>query len=230
MKKANLIYLITASFMTVTALYICDQVLAMRYFHKVLIKIILFAAFPVLYRIRTGENILRLSFVNSMNRVPKKRRINIAITLGILTFVVLMIAQYFVMPFIDTNQLITEFDEKYRINQSNIIYYSIYLVFLNSFLEEFFFRGFVFLGIKRLGFRKTAYLISASLFAVYHIANFQNWLNLGVITLALSGLFIGGLIFNGMDDRQETFLNSWFVHICADIAIVLMGLVIFEVI
>ncbi len=230
MNKKKFVYLIITSLITVASLYISDQILAVSYMSKVFLKVILFATFPVIYRIGTGENILRLSYVNFFKRAhPKRQRINISIVLGIAIFVVLWIVQLYLLPYIDTSQLVYEFEEKYKINQGNIVYYSIYLVFLNSFLEEFFFRGYIFLGMKRLGYRKSAYVISATLFAVYHIANFKNWLNIGVFILAILGLIVGGCIFNAMDDRQETFLNSWFVHICADVAIVLTGFRVFGI-
>jgi hypothetical protein len=39
---------------------------------------------------------------------------------------------------------------------------------------------------------------------------------------------MGGIIFDYLDDKENTFMNSWFVHICADVAIVVIGLYIFN--
>ncbi|NCB42627.1 MAG: CPBP family intramembrane metalloprotease [Clostridia bacterium] len=225
--KKNLTYLISTSILAIALLYIFDQVMALNYMSKVGLKIALFSIFPAVYAIQTGENVLKSSILNLKRNRPHLRGLNKSATLGILIFIVLIVAYVFIRPYIDTGQMIVEFQEKYKINKSNLLYYSFYLVFINSFLEEFFFRGFLFLNIKKLGLRKTAYIFSSLLFAVYHIANFQNWFSIPVFILALIGLFAGGCIFNYLDDQQETFLNSWFVHICADLAIVLIGFYVF---
>jgi membrane protease YdiL (CAAX protease family) len=78
-----------------------------------------------------------------------------------------------------------------------------------------------------LGYKKTGYITSSLLFALYHIANFQNWFSPVLYILAIVGLFLGGTIFNFLDDKDNTFFNSWFVHICADLAIVFIGYLIF---
>jgi uncharacterized protein len=194
------------------------------------LKTALFVAFPVIYTMQTGENVFKSSIANIKSRQGKTGGWNVGVLLGAAVFTVILVVYIFMKQYIDSEQLILEFQEKYKINSGNILYYSFYLVFVNSFLEEFFFRGFLFLNIKRLGFRKTAYAFSSLLFAVYHIANFQNWLFPAAFVLALAGLFAGGCIFNYLDDQQETFLNSWWVHICADLAIVLIGFQLFGII
>lgn len=154
----------------------------------------------------------------------------ISVILGIAVFLTVMIAYLLVKQFIDLDTLVMEFEDKYKINQSNILYYGLYITFINSWLEEAFFRGFVFLNLKKLGFRKWGYMLSSLAFSTYHIANFQNWFSWQAFILAYIGLFIGGTIFNYLDDKPDTFLNSWFVHICADLAIIIIGFNIFKVI
>lgn len=230
MMKKKLIYLIATSILAVAVLYFFDQVMTFNYLSKIALKAALFVIFPALYIIKTGENVFKSSIANIKSRQGKSGGWNAGVLLGAAVFAVILVVYVFMRQYIDSSQLIMEFQEKYKINSGNILYYSFYLVFVNSFLEEFFFRGFLFLNIKHLGFRRTAYAFSALLFAVYHIANFQNWLFPAAFFLALSGLFAGGCLFNYLDDKQETFLNSWFVHICADLAIVLIGLHIFGMI
>lgn len=229
-KKKNLIYLIATSILVVALLYIFDQVMTLNYLSKIALKTALFIIFPMIYTILTGENVLKSSIENIKTNESKKLGLNRGLILGAIVFIIIVIAYVFMHQYIDSTQLVLEFQEKYKIDKNNIIYYSFYLVFVNSFIEEFFFRGFLFLNMKRLGFRKTAYAFSSLLFAVYHIANFQNWFSVPIFVLALVGLFAGGYIFNYLDDEQETFLNSWFVHICADLAIVVIGLYIFGLI
>lgn len=230
MKSKKLMYIFFIGLLTTILLYISDQVLTLNYMTKAGIKIILFSVFPIIYFIKTGENVLKDSLLNIRKNKVNKQRMKLSLFLGISVFFVIIGAYVFLQKYIDNNQLIIEFEEKYKINRHNIIYYSLYITFINSLLEEFFFRGFLFLNMKRLGYRKIAYVFSSLIFAIYHIANFQNWFLIGVFILAISGLFIGGCLFNYLDEEQDTFLNSWFVHICADLGIILIGLRIFGII
>lgn len=230
MKKKKLIYLILISTLIIGILYVADQVLTLNYLSKIILKLVLFSVFPGIYALRTGDDIFKSSFKNFFKQKNHGSRFNVNILLGVSVFILILVTYVFVRPFIDTEHLIQEFNDKYEINKSNLVYYSLYLLFINSFIEEFFFRGFIFLNLKKAGLRKIGYFISALLFAVYHISNIQNWLYISVFILALVGLFVGGLIFNYLDDKAETFLNSWFVHICADLAIVLIGFHIFGII
>jgi membrane protease YdiL (CAAX protease family) len=228
--RKNTIYLTATSIFTVLLLHFFDQGIALSYINKIGLKIALFVVVPAVYTMWTGENVFKTSISNRRARDEKRRHLKSAVALGTGVFIAIIVTYIFMKQHIDSSQLVLEFQEKYKINASNILYYSFYLVFINSFLEEFFFRGFLFLNMKRLGFRKTAYAFSSLLFTVYHIANFQNWFSVSIFVFALVGLFVGGCIFNYLDEKQETFLNSWLVHICADLAIVTIGLYIFGII
>jgi len=191
----------------------------------VILKLFLFSIFPIIYILKTGDNVVKDSIINK----KRSKLFSLSTFLGIIIFVIIIISFNFLKQYIDIPQLVGEFEDKYKINKTNIVYYGLYITFINSLIEEFFFRGFIFLNIKKLKYKKLAYIISSLAFAIYHIANFQNWFSIGMFLFVSVGLFIGGCIFNYLDDKQETFLNSWFVHIAADLAIILIGFKIFEV-
>lgn len=225
-KKAKFLFIIISSIITIALLYICDQILTLNYNTKITIKLILFTLVPAIYMIKTNQNFLK----ESVRNATKINNIKTSFFLGIFVFTIIMITYKMVQPFIDIDTLINEFENKYEINKNNIVYYGLYITFINSLLEEGFFRGFIFLNLKKIQLKKWAYVVSSLTFSIYHIANFQNWFSWQVFILACVSLFIGGMIFNYLDDRPNTFFNSWFVHICADIAIILIGFRIFEVI
>lgn len=222
-KHKKLIYIISSTIITIILLYSMDQILHLNYISKVAGKIIFFSLFPLIYIRMTGENFIKDSII----RANKHFHIKMSHILGISLFILLIIAFNWLKQYMNIAVLISEFEEKYKINKGNILYYGTYLTLINSLLEEFFFRGFIFLNIKGLGKKAVAYGVSSIAFSLYHISNFQNWLNLWVFVLATIGLFIGGMIFNYLDDQENTFLNSWFVHICADLAIVGFGFSLF---
>lgn len=225
LKNKKVIFISVVTIMTITLLYISDQIFNMNYIAKVGIKLVLFSIFPAIYIIKTGDNVLKDSIKNR----DKKIRIKLSTVLGIVIFLAIISTYLILKNYIDIGTLVNEFENKYKINKSNIIYYGVYLAFINSLLEEFFFRGFIFLNLKKLELKKTAYILSSMAFFLYHIANFKNWFSIGLFIFVSVGLFVGGCIFNYLDDKQNTFFNSWFVHICADLAIILIGFKIFNV-
>lgn len=223
MKNKKLIYIISTTLITMILLYLMDQVFHWSYLSKIVGKVVLFSFFPFVYIRITGENFIK----SSLSYVKKGFRFKISHLLGICIFVLLIVVFIWIKQYLNISVLIYEFEEKYKITKTNIVYYGTYLILINSLLEEFFFRGFIFLNLKNLGKRRIAYGASSIAFSLYHISNFQNWLNVWVFVLATIGLFIGGMIFDYLDDKENTFLNSWFVHICADLAIVGFGYSLF---
>lgn len=225
-EKLKLIYIIVSTIIAVLLLYISDQILMLPYTWKVVIKLLLFTIIPLGYLLTTHHNVIQESIEN----LKEIKNIKMSITLGIVVFAIIIVIYAIVKQYIHIDILIQEFEGKYKISKDNIIYYGLYMTFINSLLEELFFRGFIFLNIKKLNYKKCAYIISSLAFAIYHIANFQNWFSVTLFLLASAGLFIGGIIFNYLDDKPNTFFNSWFVHICADLAIILIGFRLFEII
>ena len=121
--------------------------------------------------------------------------------------------------------ILEELKNKSKINSNNYLLVAGYFSFFNSLLEELFFRGFIFLGLYNLGYKKLAHIFSAGLFAVYHVAIFATWFNPSLMTICIIGLFIGGVIFNYIDIKSNTIFNSWIVHILADLTIAYIGFI-----
>jgi membrane protease YdiL (CAAX protease family) len=204
-----------------------DQVLMVSYNAKIIIKVLTFLTFPMIYILMTKDNVVKDSMKNALQNCRKLKIKSVSTILGILLFLFLLGVYFLFKDFLDIDAIRLDFEVKYKITKDSLLYYGLYMSFVNSLMEEFFFRGFIFLNLKKLGYKKTGYITSSLLFAIYHIANFQNWFSPVLYILAIAGLFVGGTIFNFLDDKDNTFFNSWFVHICADLAIVLIGYLIF---
>lgn len=213
------LYIVVASILVVGILYIVDQRFLVSYNTKIIIKLILFSVVPFVYIKLSKDNFVKKSFKNHTPAL----KMDISKALGIFVVIVLIIGFIIFRNLFDVNTIVYDFRNKYQIVGNQILYYGLYLSFVNSLLEELFFRGFIFLGLKHINCTKFGYIFSSFMFSIYHIANFKNWFNPLVFILCLVGLFIGGLIFAALDDKKDTFFNSWFVHICADLAIVAIG-------
>ena len=101
-----------------------------------------------------------------------------------------------------------------------------YISLVNSLLEEFFFRGFAFLMLKEIAGSKLAYLFSAGIFSLYHIAIMHSWFSPLVFALMLVSLFFAGLLFNWINERYHNLYASWMVHMFANLAINTVGLLL----
>lgn len=224
MKKA---YIIGSSLTACLILYLVEQVLAVDYVTKTIAKLILFIAIPLIYMILVEK--INIKEALNLRRV-EAATLKPGLILGSVSFIVILIAYFVLREYIDFNGIAQELQSKSKINPSNFIYIGIYITFGNSFLEEFFFRGFIFLNLFNQGSKRFAYIYSSVLFGVYHIAIFKTWFSPPLVILALLGLVSIGLIFNWLDTKTGNFINSWIVHILADSAIIIIGMKMFNMV
>lgn len=224
MKKA---YIILASLAACIMLYIVEQVIATNYITKSIVKLILFLVIPYIY----------LKLVKKSNAADglKLRKLDLStfklgLILGVISFAIIIASYLILGGYIDFNSIVQELQSKSKVTPTNFIFIGLYITFGNSLLEEFFFRGFIFLNLFNQGSKKLAYAYSSALFSVYHIAIFKTWFNPLLIGLALFGLISVGIIFDWIDTKTKNFINSWLVHILADSAIIIIGMKMFRII
>ncbi len=200
---------------------IVDAVIQPGYAIKSAIKIIMFLLIPIVY----GLFLKEFNIKNLMK--PDKKGLCIALCLGFVIYGVVLGAYWIFKDVFDFSALTGSLNETTGVNKSNFIWVAIYISFVNSFLEEFFFRGFSFITLKKLTSRRFAYVFSSMAFALYHIAMMIGWFGLPVILISLVGLFIGGMIFNRFDEKRENIYLSWLIHMFANFATNTIGFILF---
>ena len=203
-------------FMAVT-----DGILKADYLTKSAVKLVLFLLLPFVYSLFDKDIKIKEIFI------PNKKGIKTAVILCVLVYSVILGGYFLLEDVFDFSKITGALAENTGVTGANFIYVSLYISFVNSFLEEFFFRGFAFLTLKRITGRKFAYLFSAAVFAVYHIAMMIGWFDIIVFLIVMAGLFLGGLIFNRLNEKSETVYPSWFVHMFANFAINTVGFILF---
>ena len=217
----KVIYLISTSLIAVIVLYSIEQYLQVNYLIKTILKIILFLSIPIIYnKLISKETIISLKFQNS--------NLKLGVTLGVLSFTSVIISYLIFKGLIDFQSIITDMQTKSKITPANFIFVGLYVTFINSFLEEYFFRGYIFLSFYNSGQKRIAYLYSAVLFAIYHIGIFKTWFKPPLMLLVMFALVLIGFVFNYVDVKSKNLFNSWIIHILADSAIVLIGLRLFN--
>lgn len=223
LKKKKTIILIV--FLGCTIMGFIDAVIRPQYLIKSFVKIILFYFMPILYSRYNKDLNLK-----SLFKVKNKKEIIIAIISGAAVFSFILGSYLILGRFFDFSNVVSSLSANVGVDIDNFIFVAIYISFINSLLEEFFFRGFAFLKLKELVSRKFAYIFSSLAFALYHVAMMIGWFDISLFILTLSGLFVGGIIFNYFNEKYKNIYVSWLIHMFANFAINIVGFMLFNMV
>ena len=158
---------------------------------------------------------------------PDKKGLLLAFVLGVAVYGIIIGTYFALRNVFDFSGLTSSLNETTGVNGSNFLWVAIYISFVNSLLEEFFFRGFAFLTFKKAVARKFAYVFSSAAFALYHIAMMIGWFGIPVILLSLLGLFVGGVLFSAFAEKFDDIYLSWLVRMFANFALDTIGFFLF---
>ena len=222
MKKRSTIIVLIVTVICCLAMALVDGVIRPGYAIKSAIKIALFMLIPLIAS-RLDRSVLYLQLLR-----PKKKGLLRAIALGVGIYVVILGGYFLVSPFFDFSQIAGALTDNAGVTKENFLYVSLYISFANSFLEEFFFRGFVFTNLKQHSGRKLAYIFSAAAFSMYHVAMMIGWFSPALFLLVMAGLVIGGMIFNWLNEKLDTIYCSWLTHMFANFAINTIGFMLLK--
>ena len=195
-----------------------DGVIQPGYAVKSAIKIAVFALIPLLLTRSLGLVPIRSIFHF------RKQGFATALILGAAIYLLILGGWYLLRNWIDFSGIAGSLTENAGVTRENFLYVSLYISFVNSLLEEFFFRGFLFSNLKEN--RGFAYCFSALVFSLYHTAMMIGWFPVLITGLVLAGLFVGGLIFNWLNERNDCIYVSWLTHMFANFAINTIGFIL----
>ena len=106
-----------------------------------------------------------------------------------------------------------------------------FIILLNSLLEEFVWRWFVYRNLEtlipsRVG-QKTqqgvAVVLAALAFTIHHVVALSAWVEGGLVILGSVGVFLGAVIWSALYAYDRTLWPCYISHIFADVAIVIIG-------
>lgn len=195
------------------------------YIVKIMIKMIFFLGIPILFFMIYKNEWKEFKALFKFDR----KSIFISVLIGSIIFCIILGGYFLTRSYIDFSGVADSLSSGMGITKENIFSVGMYIAFLNSFLEEFFFRGFGFITLKKYVDRKFAYIFSPVLFAVYHIGMLSLMFHPIVLLLLMAGLIVGGMIFNFLNDYFGNIYPSWFVHMAANFAINTIGLILYGI-
>ncbi|USF26632.1 hypothetical protein N510_001562 [Firmicutes bacterium ASF500] len=190
---------------------------------KSALKIVVFGGTAILYARAAGDRAVLRPF-----RRPGYKALRLAIPLAAAVFLLLLGGYLLLAPWLDLSAIPENLAVKEGITQKTFPLAALYITFCNSLLEEYFFRGFAFLTLYRLGYVRLAYGFSALAFALYHVSITSNWGSPVLIVLMVAGLTVAGLLFDWLD-RDGSLFPSWLVHMGANLGTNSVGLILFGI-
>jgi len=222
LKKNQHILIVLSVIIACICMGIVDAIIEPGYLVKSIIKVLLFLGMPIVYALFSKDGNIRKVIT------PDRKGILLATVVGFAVYAIVLSAYFIFRNIFDFSALTTSLTTTTGVNKQNFIWVALYISFINSFLEEYFFRGFAFLTLKKQTGRMVAYCFSATMFAFYHVAIMIGWFHYLVVILALIGLFIGGLIFDWLDEKYNNIYLSWLVHMFANFATNTIGFILFK--
>ena len=221
MNKNIIIY----SLLAIVALIVLEEVFAFEYIPKQILRISLFLIVPLfgIYVLRKSNLKTEIKFEK-----PTLKELKLPLLISIVIFIG-TIGGYFLLQFMFDADVVVQGGEELGIRPSNIWIWGIYLVFINSLIEEFFFRGYIFYTIEKNNYT-LAIIVSSVLWAVYHVIIFMTIFPIYTVIFTIIGLSIIGVLLAYINRYGKSFINSWIVHIFADIAVVIVLLYMYTLV
>jgi len=197
---------------------------SMDYVSKALLKITTFLSIPLIYAKWIGKIDLKPFFRFEWKAV------RLALSLGLILIALILTLYFVIGSWFDLSILYGILDRNFTAGTLAFLPIAFYIAFINSFLEEFFFRVFAYLSLKKVSSNKFASVFSALAFSLYHLFLMAGLFELWVYLTAICLLAIAGVIFNRLDQRSETLYPSWILHACANWGLNLIALILLKVI
>lgn len=153
-----------------------------------------------------------------------RRSLGIAAGLGIAAIVIFWTAYgLFGDRLLDKDRISESIGRQFVVNAHTVFFVAPVTIFLNSLVEEFFYRGFAF-GLLVRRHRRLGYLLPSAAFTAQHVLFFWSWLAWIPFCLAIAGLIVFALVLQWLYERADSIVAPWLVHICGDVA--MMGIAV----
>jgi membrane protease YdiL (CAAX protease family) len=166
-----------------------------------------------------------ISLRDSILKLSKWRQGFLAsLGLGMIAFLVFW-SVYWLLgdTLLDEARIVSSIEAQFGVTERTVLAVAPITIFLNSFLEEFFYRGFSFGRLVRLNPR-VGYLVPAAVYALAHVVFFQHWLGAVAIAIATGGLFVFALVLQRLYAHADTLVAPWIVHVFGDAAMMSIAL------
>ena len=192
-----------------------------NYLYTSAFKIFIFILCPFLYckfskSVRFKDLLLLFS-------VKEKQSLKLPAILGLCVFTFIIITFVILRPFIDSYMVAEALTEN-SITPQNAFIVFLYIVLINAALEQFFFRGFVFMSLYRANYKRYAHIYSALLFSFYHIPILFHAVSFEILILCTVGIVVAFSPYMKYVSTVYTSQSSIIMRRCSSFSFALRSL------
>lgn len=101
--------------------------------------------------------------------------------------------------------------------------FGMFIAVVHSWLEEYYWRGFVFGHLRRLVPVWAAHLLAALAFMAHHVVVLHTFFPGPMAWLLSAGVATGGLVWSILYQRHGTLLGAWVSHLVVDVVVIVIG-------
>ncbi len=112
------------------------------------------------------------------------------------------------------------------INARNLLIIGPFIIVFNSFLEEYFWRGFIFEALRAKTGLLLSHIISGLAFSLHHVIFIYDWFAPWLVLLVIFGLAGYSIIMNILYIKFKDIFSLWIIHILVDVVQITLGLMI----
>lgn len=215
MLKLNHVALIVIAILPIV-LIVTSLVLQLQGFLGYSLYKIAFIAPPLLYCLKYNVSLRRTiwRFEHWQNGILP------SVILGVVSITVFWFLYALLAPkFINETVLVQNMKSQFSVSLTTIAFIAPFTILINSFIEESFYRGFIFGQLQSYN-RYVAYGLSAFCFTVQHLLFTYHWVGIQLLIIGSIALGIFALVTAYLYRTYNTIVAPWVLHIFGDIAMI----------
>jgi membrane protease YdiL (CAAX protease family) len=179
---------------------------------------------PIFYRIFFYKKSFKKSIMEGFDSKRLKKNLQNLLKVGVILSLIYIGGYFLLRSKLDFTRITEQLSNLIAVDASNIIMIGAFIIVINSLLEEFFWRGFLFKEMDLLTNKTFAYLSTGIAFSFHHIAFIYTWFDPIVNSIAIIGLVGFALIMNFLFYKFKDLFSLWIIHIMVDLVQIVMGL------
>lgn len=153
-----------------------------------------------------------------------RRRLPTAIAFGAASAAIFWTAYWLLGDvLLDKSAIAAKIARQFSVTSRTVLLIAPMTIFLNSLLEEFFYRGFAF-GQLSTRHRVWGWFLPAAAFTAQHMLFIYHWAAPSSMLLAVLGLFSFAIILQKVYQKADSIVAPWVAHMLADVA--MMGIAV----
>jgi len=197
---------------------------SLTYVIKAVLKITTFSLLPLLYYGFVNKTSFKYLFTCNI------RNLKNAFLLGLILYAVILIVYYGIKSYFDLSQLVNTLESNFGSGMISFIPIALYIAIINSFLEEFFFRGLAYLSLRKESTERFSNLFSSISFALYHVFLMAGLFPFELYISSILFLVGAGFLFNRLDRPSNSICPSWLFHFFANWGLNTIGFILLGII